>query len=83
MCLRKREDVFSDVVRSCELAGSQRRMPAHVVMLLQCFDLFGAARVPARCASSALPQQNILIIMLGANSSLCINFEMVAAPFHT
>ncbi len=31
--------------------------------------LFGAACVPARCASSALPQQNIVIIRRGAHSS--------------
>ncbi len=34
------------------------------------FVLFPAVRVPARCASSALPQQNIIYIILGAHSSL-------------
>ena len=34
------------------------------------FAPFAAARVPARCASSALPQQNIFIISPGAHSSL-------------
>jgi hypothetical protein len=34
------------------------------------FVLFGAAHVPARCASSALPQQNNITKTLGAHFSL-------------
>jgi hypothetical protein len=48
--------------------------PSHVARVkasqLLYFVLFGGARVPARCASSALPQQNFIITTLGAHSSL-------------
>jgi hypothetical protein len=45
--------------------------PSHVARVkVSRLFLFGAARVPARCASSALPQQNITIIKPGAHSLL-------------
>jgi hypothetical protein len=48
------------------IAVARRARKSEPLVLL----LLAAARVPARCASSALPQQNIKISILGAHSSL-------------
>ena len=56
--------------------------PSHVARVkVSRLFLFAAARVPARCASSALPQQNITISRPGAHSSLWIDFEKAIVLF--
>ena len=62
------------------------RITAHAarVKLNRLFVLFAAARVSARCASSAPPQQNITRTIPGAHHVSCgIDVESVSAPLPT
>jgi hypothetical protein len=67
-------------------AASPPHQPSHVARvkaILLFLLLFAAARVPARCASSALSQKNIVIIQLGTHSSCGIDFQKAASILQT
>jgi hypothetical protein len=60
-------------VRHLRIASAVARLARKIEPLVLFFILFGAGRVPARCTSNALPQQNIhihIIIPPGVHSSL-------------
>jgi hypothetical protein len=72
--------VPSHILRLASAVARRARESEPIVLFLL---LFAAARVPARCASSALSQKNIPITINGAYSSLWIDFESATAPLLT